>query len=139
MFTYTGHPAGAAAGLVNLDIIEREGLVDNARSRGEQLRGRLAETMARHPIVGDARGVGLLQGLELVRDRRTKEHFPAEVGLGARLTESLRKRGVWLRVPAFVLPIAPPLVISAQEVDHLCDVVDAALGEVERELGVSSR
>ena len=89
--------------------------------------------------MGDARGVGLLQGLELVRDRRTKEHFPAEAGLGARLTESLRKRGVWLRVPAFVLPIAPPLVISAQEIDHLSDVVDAALGEVERELGLSPR
>ncbi|MET0849710.1 MAG: aspartate aminotransferase family protein [Candidatus Rokuibacteriota bacterium] len=139
MFTYTGHPAGAAAGQVNQDIIEREGLVDNARARGEQLRERLAETMARHPIVGDARGVGLLQGLELVRDRRTKEHFPAEAGLGARLTESLRKRGVWLRVPAFVLPIAPPLVISTQEIDHLSDVVDAALGEVERELGLSPR
>ena len=95
--------------------------------------------MARPPIVGDARGVGLLQGLELVRDRRTKEHFPAEAVLGARLTECLRKRGVWLRVPAFVLPIAPPLVISAQEIDHLSDVVDAALGEVERELGLSPR
>jgi len=139
MFTYTGHPAGAAAALVNLDILEREALVDSARARGEQLRARLAETMARHPIVGDARGAGLLQGLELVRDRETKEHFPAEVGLGARLTESLRKRGVWLRVPAFILPIAPPLVVSAQELDQLCDAVDAALGEVERGLGLSPR
>ena len=139
MFTYTGHPAGAAAALVNLDILEREGLVANARARGEQLRARLAETAARHPIVGDARGTGLLQGLELVRDRQSKEHFPPEAGLSARLTKSLRKRGVWLRAPAFILPIAPPLVVSADEIDQLCDAVDGALGEVERSLGLSSR
>lgn len=136
MFTYSGHPAGAAAALVNLEILEREGIVENARVRGEQLRGRLAEMKARHPIVGDARGAGLLQGLELVRDRATKEHFPLEVGLAARLTESLKRRGIWLRVPAFILPIAPPLMISAQEMDQLCDAVDGALGDVERALGV---
>jgi adenosylmethionine-8-amino-7-oxononanoate aminotransferase len=136
MFTYSGHPAGAAAALVNLEILEREGIVENARVRGEQLRGRLAEMKARHPIVGDARGAGLLHGLELVRDRATKEHFPLEVGLAARLTESLKRRGIWLRVPAFILPIAPPLMISAQEMDQLCDAVDGALGDVERALGV---
>ena len=139
MFTYTGHPAGAAAALANLDILERERLVDNARERGAQLAARLADVKARHPIVGDARGAGLLQGLELVRDRERKEHFPPEAGLAARLTESLKRRGVWLRVPAFVLPIAPPLVISTSELDRLCDAVDAALGEVERALGVNGR
>jgi adenosylmethionine-8-amino-7-oxononanoate aminotransferase len=46
---------------------------------------------------------------------------------------------VWLRAPAFILPIAPPLVVSADEIDQLCDAVDGALGEVERSLGLSSR
>jgi len=139
MFTYTGHPAGAAAGLANLEIIERERLIDNCRARGEQLRARLADIAARHPIVGDARGAGLIQGLELVQDRASKAHFPAEAQLGARLTQALKKRGIWLRVPAFILPLAPPLVVTSLEIDHLCDAVDSALGEVEGQLGVRAR
>ena len=135
MFTYSGHPAGAAA---------RPRQPRDPGARGDrETHGawRAAARSARgdeggHPIVGDARGAGLLQGLELVRDRATKEHFPLEVGLAARLTESLKRRGIWLRVPAFILPIAPPLMISAQEMDQLCDAVDSALGDVERALGV---
>ena len=136
MFTYTGHPAGAAAALVNLEIMEREGLVENARARGRQLKDRMLEMKEKHPVVGDARGVGLIQGLEIVKDRKTKEHFDPKLGVNARLTAALRKRGVWLRVPAYIVPLAPPLIITADEMEHLCDAVDASLTEVEKGLGV---
>lgn len=132
MFTYTGHPAGAAAALKNIEIIEREKLVENARLRGEQLHGRLQEMKEKHRIIGDVRGTGLIQGIEFVKDRATKQHFELGVKLNARLTAALTKRKVWIRVPAYILPIAPPLVISKDELDQLATAIDESITEVER-------
>ena len=136
MYTYSAHPGGAAAALKNLEIVERENLVENARARGEQLAERLAEMKERHPMVGDVRGAGLIQGIEFVADRETREHFDPSLRVNARLTEKLIERGVWIRVPAYIIPFAPPLIITADEIDALCNAVDESLGEVEQELGV---
>jgi adenosylmethionine-8-amino-7-oxononanoate aminotransferase len=135
MYTYSAHPGGAAAAFANLAIVERENLVDNARIRGEQISESLLAMKDKHAIIGDVRGVGLIQGIEFVKDRQTKEHFDSSVGVNAMLTEELRKRGVWIRVPAYILPIAPPLTITADEADTLCSVIDESLGAVERRLG----
>jgi len=137
MYTYSAHPGGGAAGMAALEIMERENLVQNARQRGEQLAETLADIKDRHPIVGDARGTGLIQGLELVKDRETKEHFDPSVRLNARLTEKLIDRGIWIRVPAFILPLAPPLIITADEIDEMTTAIDESLTEVESELGVA--
>lgn len=136
MYTYSAHPGGAAAALKNLEIVEREGLVENARIRGEQLHDRLEEMKEKHQMVGDVRGVGLIQGIEFVADRKTKQHFDPSLRINARLTEKLIEKGVWIRVPAYIVPLAPPLTITADELDGLCDAVDESLGEVERELEV---
>jgi L-2,4-diaminobutyrate transaminase len=136
MYTYSAHPGGAAAAFANLAIVERENLVENARVRGEQIGESLAEMKAKHPIIGDTRGVGLIQGIEFVKDRETREHYDASVGVNAMLTEELRKRGVWIRVPAYILPIAPPLTITADETDQLTTIIDEALGAVEERLGI---
>ena len=137
MFTYSAHPGGAVAALKNLEIVERENLMENARLRGQQLSDRLLELKEKHPIVGDVRGAGLLQGLEIVRDRQTKKHFDTRLGVNARLTERLRERGVWIRVPPFILPIAPPLTITVDQMDELCHAVDGSLAAVEQELGLT--
>lgn len=136
MYTYSAHPGGVAAGLKNLEIMKRENLVQNARERGVQLADRLTEMKERHEIIGDARGMGLVQGLELVADRATKQSFATEVGIGARFTDALKRRGVWIRVGAYILPLSPPLSITAQEVDQLCDAVEEAIVEVSAELGM---
>ena len=136
MFTYTGHPAGAAAALVNIDIIEREKLVENSRLRGEQLRERLLDIEDRHPSVGEARGIGLLQGLELVKDRETKELWPPEARFPERMTARLFDRGIYLRVRGQILQMTPPLVITADEIDEIATAIDEAFTETERELGV---
>ena len=136
MYTYSAHPGGAAAALKNLEIEERENLVENARARAEQLKERLAEMKEKHPMVGDVRGAGLIQGIEFVADRKTKQHFDPKLRVNARLTEKLIARGVWIRVPAYIVPIAPPLIITADETDELATAIDESLGEVERELGV---
>ena len=136
MYTYSSHPAGAAASLKNIEIIEHENLVKNAHDRGEQLKSRLEEIRDKHPIIGDVRGTGLIQGIEFVKDRETKEHFDPAVGLNTRLTEKLIERGVWIRVPAYILPIAPPLVINSDETDELVDAIDESITEVEQDLSV---
>ena len=123
-----------AAGLKNLEIIKRENLIQNARERGVQLADRLSEIHERHEMVGDARGIGLVQGLELVADRETKRSFSPEVGIGGRLTEALKRRGVWVRVGAYILPVSPPLTITAQELDELCDAIEDSIVEVSGDL-----
>jgi putrescine aminotransferase len=136
MYTYSAHPGGAAAAFANLEILERENLVENARIRGEQISESLLDMKNKHAIIGDVRGVGLIQGIEFVKDRKTKEHYDSSVGVNAMLTEELRKRGVWIRVPAYILPIAPPLTITADETDTLTGIIDEALSAVEGRLGV---
>jgi adenosylmethionine-8-amino-7-oxononanoate aminotransferase len=135
MFTYSAHPGGGAAGLKAIEITEREHLVDNSRQRGEQLSELLSEIKERHPIVGDVRGVGLIQGLEFVKDRQTKQHYDPSVGLNARLTEKLAERQIWIKVPAFILPLAPPLIVTADEIEELTTAIDESLTELEKELG----
>ena len=135
MYTYSAHPGGVAAGLKNLEIVKRENLIQNARERGAQLADRLADIKQRYRIVGDARGIGLVQGLEMVADRTTKLPFPPEVRLGSRLTDALKRRGVWIRVGNYILPISPPLNITAQEMDELCDIVEDAIAEVSTAIG----
>ena len=88
----------------------------------------------KHQIIGDTRGVGLIQGIEFVKDRETKEHFDPSIGVNTMLTEELRKRGVWIRVPAYILPIAPPLTITGDETETLLTVIDEALEAVEKRL-----
>ncbi len=131
MYTYSAHPGGVAAGLKNLEIMKRENLVENARERGVQLAERLAQMQERHEMIGDARGMGLVQGMEMVADRATKRSFPPEAAIGMRLTDALKRRGVWLRVGAYILPVSPPLTVTAQELDELCDAIEDAVIEVE--------
>ncbi len=78
----------------------------------------------------------MLQGLELVKDRETKEHWPASAEIGPLVTKGLIDRGVWIRVGSYIVPLAPPLTITADEVDTLAAAVDGALGDAERALGV---
>ena len=136
MYTYSTHPGGVAAALKNLEILERERLVENARARGEQLSERLQEMKAKHAMVGDVRGMGLIQGIEIVEDRASKRRFDASAGVNTMLTAALKERGVWIRVPAFILPISPPLTITADELSHLCDMAEESISEVSRRVGL---
>ena len=87
-FTNTGNPACCAAGLKTLEIMERDGVVENSRKMGERLNQRLQELRS-SPIVGEIRGLGLMAGVELVRNPQTREAFPG----CARRRRSLARRG----------------------------------------------
>jgi 4-aminobutyrate aminotransferase len=129
-YTHEKNPVTAAAALATIEYIEREGLVERARTLGERALARLRELAVRHRLVGDVRGLGLLLGVELVRDRETREPAPAEAE--AVMYRAL-ELGLSFKVTAGnVLTLAPPLTITAEELERALSVVDRCLAEVER-------
>ena len=91
--THSGHPVSCAVGLAVLDILEREGLVAAARERGTFLRAEIARQLGTHPSIGDVRGVGLANAVEYVRDRATKQAYPAGSDVAGSVWEGMLERG----------------------------------------------
>jgi adenosylmethionine-8-amino-7-oxononanoate aminotransferase len=136
-FTYSGHPVVCAAALANLDIIEREQLIRRVRKLAPRFRRRL-EALRHHPIIGDVRAIGLMGALELVRDRATKQPFPGEMNVAARVRRKALERGVIVRASVDNVVLCPPFIITPKELDVLFDTLDAALADVTVELGATS-
>ena len=134
-FTYGGHPAGGAAGLANVAIIEREGIVENAARMGARMLERL-QALSSHPSVGDVRGLGLMCAVDLVADKATKEPFSSIDGAAKRLAVKLADLGLFTRVRDQVY-LSPPLTVTEADVDAMVGIVDEGLTVVERELGLS--
>jgi putrescine aminotransferase len=133
-FTYSGHPTACAVGLRNLQILEEEHLVERAADRGAYLLKRLQE-LRTHEIVGDVRGLGLVAGIELVRDRGTKELFDASSGAARRVWLDALERGVIVRpLQGDVLAISPPFVISEEQIDQMVFALDESIASVARQL-----
>ncbi len=129
--TFGGNPVSCAASRATIQVIEEEGLVENAAVQGKRLRDGLDRLKERRPLIGDVRGMGLMQGVELVTDRKTKEPAPKET---TRLLEAARKRGLLIGKGGLygnVLRIAPCLNIGADQVDRALEMLDESLGEVE--------
>ena len=127
--TYGGNPVSCAIGLAVLDVIADEGLQRNARTVGQDLLAGLRELSARHPLIGDVRGLGLFLGVELVRDRTTLEPAAEEAGY---IASRMREKGVLVSTDGprhNVLKIKPPLVFTGENAAHLVATLDAALGE----------
>ena len=134
--TFGGHPVSAAAALKNIEILLSEGMVENSAQTGAYFLEQLEGLKGDHPIIGDVRGLGLLLGIELVSDRKTKTHFSSEMRIGERLTEKFRQQGLLLRARDHVVGIGPPLCTTRSDVDEIVDGVDRAIGELERELSL---
>jgi 4-aminobutyrate aminotransferase-like enzyme len=125
--TFGGNPVSAAVGLAVLEAIERDSLQDNAKAVGAYLRQGLHDLAKRHELIGDIRGAGLFDGVELVRDRSTLEPATAET---ARVVNGLRDRRVLISSCgrfANVLKIRPPLVFSKENADHFLAAFDEVL------------
>jgi alanine-glyoxylate transaminase/(R)-3-amino-2-methylpropionate-pyruvate transaminase len=130
--TFGGNPVSMAAGLAVLEAIDEDGLQANARTVGGRFKTGLEELKRRHRLIGDVRGMGLMLGVELVRDRGTKEPAKAET---LEVMEHARELGVLLGKGALegnVLRIKPPMCLTAQDVDFALEVLDLAIGKVER-------
>jgi len=121
-FTYSGHPVAAAAGLANLEIIEKEKLVEKTREKiGPYFQKKLQE-FAGHPAVGEVRGVGLIGAMELLPKGGRKDLKPG-INLGITGAGKVRAEGVIVRGIRDLLAFAPPLVITEKEIDELFGAV----------------
>jgi alanine-glyoxylate transaminase/(R)-3-amino-2-methylpropionate-pyruvate transaminase len=125
--TFGGNPVSMAAGLAVLEVIDEEGLQENARKLGARFLRGLCRLQERHPLVGEVRGMGLMLGLALVTDRASRAPATAET---LEVLESAREMGVLMGkggLDGNVLRIKPPLCITADDVDFALDVLDRAL------------
>ena len=133
-FTYSGHPVAAAVALENLRIIEAEGLHQRAGgSLGDHFAAALAG-LADHPLVGETRSCGLLGALELVEDKRTRRYFPPARKVGLTCREHCIANGLVMRAVRDVMILAPPLVITEDEIDEIARRARRALDLTMRDL-----
>jgi adenosylmethionine-8-amino-7-oxononanoate aminotransferase len=134
--TFGGNPAACALALKNLEIMEKENLFDRSRDLGEQVLNDLNDLLKDHPYVGNVRGKGLLIGIELVKDRGTKE--PLDVGLVNQVIVGCKEKGIIIgkngaTVAGYnnVLTLAPPLSIEQKDLNFLVKTLGEALDKIK--------
>ena len=129
--TFGGNPVTAVAARATIEVIEEEKLLDNAHTVGAHFRSKLEELQAKYPLIGDVRGMGLMQALELVKDRQTKEPASQElVQLMERCKENgllIGKGGLW----GNVVRLSPPLNASKTDVDEAVRILDKSFAQVK--------
>ena len=135
-WTYSGHALGAAAALANLDIIERENLMQNTNEVGAYFQERMHATFDEHPLVGEFRGVTLLGAIEFVADRENKVRFDADLKVGPRVSAQALKNGMIARAMPHqdTLGFAPPMCSTRQDVDDIVAIAEKSVNEVMDEL-----
>jgi adenosylmethionine-8-amino-7-oxononanoate aminotransferase len=128
-YTYSSHPVGCRVAIANLDIIEREGLVPEAKRKGKKLLDGL-RSLQGHPHVGDVRGLGMMCAVEIVKDKASKEEFPAGDKVGFRVHEETQKRGLYSRHRGDVFLLAPPLTTTDAEIERVIQIMGEAIESV---------
>jgi adenosylmethionine-8-amino-7-oxononanoate aminotransferase len=127
--SYTGNPLGCAVALANLDVFEKEKILDRLQPKIAAL-GRLLKPLRDHPQVGDIRQLGLIVGIELVRNRATKAPYPLAERVGMRVADEAKKRGLLLRPLGHVIVLMPPLSTTMQELRQMVGIVTKAITAV---------
>ena len=140
-FTYSGHPVGGAVAMANLDIIEREGLVENSARMGAYLRDQLRARVGDNPYIGDIRGEGLMVGVEFVANRQTRRFFDPQTQPHRIVARNAFDEGLLVRALGFTetVSFSPPLSVTAsdigQAVDRFARALDRAMPELRQLAG----
>jgi taurine--2-oxoglutarate transaminase len=131
--TYSGHPLACAVGVASIEAFREEGVVENSAAQGEYVGEKLALLAQKHPSIGEVRGLGLFWGLELVKNRETREPLVPFNGGGeaaepmTRVTKACLERGLYPFVHWNVFAITPPLNITREELDEGLEILDEVL------------
>jgi putrescine aminotransferase len=128
-FTYSGHPAACAVAIANLEVFRRERIVERVREETAPYLATRWQELASHPLVGEARSLGLLAAIELVADKSSRRFFEPRGEVGLRMRDNCTRNGLVMRATRDTLFIAPPLVISRSEIDELLSKVVRSLDE----------
>src|SRR6185369_16310951 len=129
-YTYSAHPVGAAAALAALKLIDELKVVENVADVGPYMMQALRDRLGQHPHVGDIRGKGLMLGIELMKDRGTKEIFPIANRTGRQVLKAAAQRGLITRALGDTLVFAPPLILNRAEADEIVDKFALAIEDV---------
>ena len=130
LFTTSGNPVCCAAALASFDIIEEENLVEKSRKDGEYVRERFEKMQEKYPVIGDVRIYGLNGGVELVKDRKTKE--PDSESASKLITYLMQNGVLMITVKGNVLRFQPPLVITRDQLDKALDTIEKGFSELEK-------
>ncbi|MBR71805.1 MAG: aspartate aminotransferase family protein [Rhodospirillaceae bacterium] len=125
-YTYSAHPTGCAIANAMIGVVEKDDFPKQAEEKGKRLLVGLKDALSHHPNVGEVRGLGLMCGIEYVKDRDTKEFFDPEDGIGAKLNNECISRGLFSRVRNDAYLLAPPIVTDNQTIDEIVDIVAAS-------------
>ena len=127
--SYTGNPLACSAAIANLELFEKNKVIEKMQPKIKKL-SQLLQRFWDLPWVGDVRQRGFMVGIELVREKKTKEPYPLKLRVGHRVIRSARKKGVIIRPLGDVIVLMPPLSITEDELEMLCDVVYQSIEEV---------
>lgn len=127
-FTYSGHPVSCAAALKNIEIIEREGLLLQASETGDYFSERL-QTLCDLPIVGQVRGMKLMQCVEFVANKETRGMFPDNVDISRIISDIADKKGLLVRPIVNLNVMSPPLIITREQIDFIVDTLRESIEE----------
>jgi len=129
-FTTSAHPVAAAVALRNIDLLDEEKLVENiANDLGPYFLNKL-KTLEVHPLVGEVRASGLFAGIELAKDKETREQYPLEAGICEHVSQAALIRGLIVRACGNVIVLCPPFIVNHAEIDFTVDVLGQALDEI---------
>jgi len=130
--SYGGNPMACAAALASIEVIEEEGILENVRKVGDVFMKRMNKMKENHPIIGDVRGKGFLLGIELVKDKKTREPFNEA---GKRVYQKAFCKGLAWIPAGHILRMSPPLIMDEEYAMKGMDIIEESIGEVEKENG----
>jgi putrescine---pyruvate transaminase len=133
-YTYSGHPVACAVAIANIKALQKDGVVERVRNETAPYLAQEFEKLNDHPLVGDARSLGMVAGLVLYKNKASKTHFAQDVGVGYVCREHCFKNGVVMRAVGERMIIAPPLVITRAEIDEILRRIRRSLDDTHAEL-----
>ncbi|MFO0947529.1 MAG: aspartate aminotransferase family protein [Planctomycetota bacterium] len=134
--TFEGNPIACAVGIAVIEEILERDLLANARAQGVRLRAGFERLATKHGVIGDIRGKGLFQGIEFVRNVKTKEPFSPELAFGVRVGKRALQNGLLCRFDPHWIAFGPALVSSAEQIDEMLAILDLSMGQVLTEMHV---